>query len=226
MNLIQLKERPSRLFPLIGFSSFSENFSAEEQYVEGNEEDTDDRKCDQTLRLTQAGIRRKEHEREPEHHGGNALIDEIFACGRAVCAVDLSQQNDSRACSPCQHAEHGQKLFVSVIGIERLGSIIDITEGGDRPDESKDQKDRPMICQKRKLNGCNARNDHEIKEKTSDSVHHKIVDDLLFDDLFFLQAVKRCFDRYRQKRTDQEVETKQNIFQGRQKCGKPRHQQI
>ena len=73
------------------------------------------------------------------------------------------------------------------------------------------------------MNGRHARHDHEIESKSADTIHHEIIDDLLFDDLLFVEFVEHRFHGKRQQHADKEIKPEQRVRKRGNQRGKPVH---
>ena len=141
---------------------------------------------DKTFRPAQAGVCRKEHEGESEHDCGQTLVYQVFACWRAVGAVNLAQQDDARARRARKHAEHRKELLVHIPGEERLGGQVYVYEGYDRAYDGENEEHRPVVLKQGQLYCRHARNYHQVECKAAYAVHHEVVYYLLLYYLFLL----------------------------------------
>ena len=76
------------------------------------------------------------------------MIDEVFARGGAVAAVDLAQQYHARARRAGQHTEKGEELLVPVGGEQLFADNVHISEGEHRAQHREDEQNAPIGGQK------------------------------------------------------------------------------
>ena len=169
---------------------------------------------------------RKEHHRESKYDRGEVLIDHIVGSGGLELAVDLAEEDDTRARGARQHSVHHKELLLIVVGEESLGNDSVVDKGDNKPHNAENEHNTPETLKNVKSDSGNSRNDHKVEEEVRCAGHKEVVGVLAVDDLLFVKEIHHKLDKCCRKYAKKEVETVDNGFHSGKQIAENKHKKI
>ena len=183
---------------------FEDSSAEEEERVDAPEQEEDpagDHGADEGF----AGKGQEEEQRCDHHHRGKVGEDVEAGGGGLQAGVDLLHQDHTVGGGSGQGAKAHQEEFVLKAPEAFLGDQTDVEIGDGGADQTEEDDGEEVALDVVDLNGCHARDDHQVKGEAGDAVHLIVVDVLAVHHLVAPQTLDHKFDQHRCQRCPQEV---------------------